>query len=139
MTEDRDIAGYDSGRLHQACGIGEYEPLPKGLEDKYWELKRIHDRLGAPLTDAALTLLVFLHGHGRATDKEKAPPTIVDLWRNKKVKAGDTLIATWRKEDHEATLLGINARTKGVQLQFSDGEERELPADQVRVPELAGV
>jgi hypothetical protein len=123
----------DGQILRRCCSLGEVDVLPEKLEEEYWELKRCCDRIGVIPSHRELAMLGFLQGYGKPTKKELAPPSIVDLWKAKKVKHGDEVKVEWRNGIKPATLKGVVDREKVIVQFEGEGTEKTVPADKVSV------
>lgn len=123
----------DAQMLRRMCSLGEVDLIPEKLEEEYWEYKRCCDRIGLVISHRELATLCFLQGYGKPNKKELAPPSIVDLWKAKKVKHGDEVKVDWRNSIKLAVLKGIVDREKVIVQFDGEGTEKTVPADKVSV------
>lgn len=135
--EDREIKEAHRQVLQQSLGLKEHEELPPKLKEKYWELKRVFDRANTIVPDHALCFLVFLHGGGKPTEKEKAPPTVVDLWRAGQIKAEALISVKYRNSWVDATLKMVNSNDEVIAQVVGDPDERKFAVKDVRPAAMA--
>lgn len=131
-AEEREMTEGHVAQLKQCLSIAEHEQLPEKLVEKYWEFKRIFDRVGAQLRLPDLALLGFLHGHGKPTAKEKAPPTVVDMWRKKQIKAESPVIVKWKGAEVEGVLKSVTSNDGVIVQMVGDPDERKFEVADVR-------
>ncbi len=131
-ADDREMMDGHVAQLKQCLSIAEHEQLPDKLVEKYWEMKRIFDRIGAPVRAPDLALLGFLHGFGKPTAKEKAPPTVVDMWRKKQIKAEAPVIVKWKGADVDGVLKSVTGNDGVIVQIVGDPDERKFEAADVR-------
>lgn len=140
MDDDqRDIPEMHDGWLHRGAGLDEYQSLPPKLVQKYWELKRICDRLDVRMSERDIAQLIFLGGFGTPTKAEQAPPTVVQLIRKKQIKIGDEILVLFRKKWTEAVLRGVSGKSEVIAQIADDPEERHFKADECKVSEKEAV
>lgn len=132
---DRDLPQNDEAILRQMCSLINGEPLPEKLVNKYWANKLVADRGGFPIRSEFIRICVEC-GFGKPTERE-ANPTVVDLWRLKKVKSGDAVIVEWRGKKSPATLLSVTVTNKIRVLLDNDSEERQVEVGQVTLATAA--
>lgn len=138
MSEDqRDIPEMHNGWLHRGAGLDEHQSLPEKLVEKYWELKRVCDRLDVRVSERDIAQLIFLGGFGRPTTAEKAPLTLVQLIRKKQVKRGDLVLVKHRNKWVEATLIGVSGKSEVIAQIADDPEERHFKTDECKAAEVA--
>lgn len=130
--DDREISETHVAVMRQSLGLAEHQELPEKLKEKYWELKRTFDRTGTILRSNELAFLAFLHGHGKPTEKEKAPPTVVDMWRAGQIKAEAPISVCYRKTWVDATLKLVNSNDEIIAQIAGDADERKFTAKDVR-------
>lgn len=136
--ETREINQETADRLRSALRLEEFAELPRKLVTGYWEIKRCCDRLSEPVTMHDLALLAYSLGYGKETAAEKAPPSVVDLWRRKQLKYDAPVVVRWRGKELNATFKGVDGSDQPIVVLDGDGEERKLPAADVWLPELVG-
>jgi len=137
IDNDREITQAHAQVLRQSLGIAEQDELPEKLREKYWELKRTFDRTGTILRSNELAFLAFLHGHGKPTQKEKAPPTVVDMWRAGQIKPESPISVLFRKTWVNATLKLVNSNDEIIAQIAGDPDERKFEVKDVRPCEAA--
>ena len=126
-----EVPSNDEALLKQMANV---DRLPEKLIQNYWELKRIGDRISSAVTLQDMKWLCFGLGLGKA--HVRVTPTIVDLWKEKKVKGGDTVLVKWRGAEEEAKIL----RIVGSQVQIElNGNKYKVEPQDVRVAELVEV
>lgn len=129
---DRELPEFQEARLKQMCGLPPHKPLPKKLAEAYWPLKIVLDRIGTNrVSDDLLAKIAVEAGYGELTKRE-ANPTLVDLWRTKRVKKGDAVIAKYGGKDVACKIFSVNHAGDEIGVLF-EGEpnETKLKADQV--------
>jgi hypothetical protein len=134
---DREMSGDHNVWLHQALGMQMHEVLPAKLVDKYWELKRIYDRTNVNVQQRDIAFMCWQMGFGKATEKEKQPPTVVELYRKKQLKVGETIGVKWRDKWVDATLVGVTGNDEIIAQPVGEADERRFKAEDVQVPVLA--
>ena len=126
----RDINEYDAVRLKQFCGISPRDPLPKKVVDEYWAFKIINDRGGQAITLNDLAWMVRNAGCGAQTEREKNP-TPVDLWRQGKLKKGDSLTVKVGDKPQNAQLSRVTSKDEIYVVVAGEVEERLVKVEQV--------
>lgn len=130
----RDIPEHHARLLNQMLGLPELAEQPAKVVDAYWELKRCGDPIDCGTTDTDLKWLLYHLGYGKRVAKV-AGPTVVELWKKKKIKAYDPVLVQWRDEEIEARIVRV--KTNGeVLIELPEGAEHSVTPDKVRVPEL---
>jgi len=121
--------------LRTLAGLKEHDPLPELVEGGYWAMKRVFDRGSVRMTDQVLGMIVCMAGYGKPTEKELRPPTLVDLWRQKKVAVNAPVECTFRDQPRTGKFFGITASGKVKVILDGDPqtEEREFEPDAVRL------
>lgn len=137
LDDNREISEFDAGVMRQSLGLAEHQELPEKLVAKYWELKRCFDRTGTIIRSNELAFLAFLHGHGKPTDKEKTPPTVVEMWRKKQIKPEAAVDVLHRNKWTPATLKLVNSNDEIIVQIVGDPDERKFTAKDVRPAEVA--
>lgn len=139
MVTDKDIPQQHEARLRAMCsGHLEYgQPLPEKLTKLYWSFKYVADRISAPVQDSDMIRMCVEAGFGRPTPKQLAGPSVADLWRLKKIKSGDPVVAMWDGKKQPAKLLSVNISNKVTVLVGNSPEERTIDVDQVSLPKAA--
>jgi hypothetical protein len=119
---DRDIPDTHEVTLRQATGTQAGDPIPDKVREKYWELKRVFDRAGTIVTPNDLCQMLFSIGTGKPLKKELEPPTIVDLWRQRKILRDAKVVVDYRDKKHNGVLKNVNGQNQVV-VQLIDDEE----------------
>lgn len=115
----------------------EGQELPPAILARYWELKRLTDRLGyARPSPDVLALLVLLAGEGRADPQDAKLRFIPELYHAHEIAIGDPIEVIWRKKPRPAKFLGITADHR-VKFEL-DGSEREVDAADAKPLALQG-
>ena len=120
--------------LRSMAKLPDLAALPQQLQDAYWELARCGNRISDGITLADLKWLCFHVGFGKAQSEPPREPSIIELWRAKRVKANAQVLVQWRGEEQSATLLRVTGTE--VAVEFADGTKQKVQADKVRVAEL---
>lgn len=135
----RDINDVYMPTLLQACGLQTGDSLPEGVVEKFWEYKRIKDRVGPSMFQDFELHLICLLG-GAATPKpelDNVPLTFLELVERGDVKPSDPVVVLWRGEERAGNFLGITGRKQvKVILDNDDGKEREVSPKNVKLPQL---
>lgn len=138
MYDDtHDVPDQHIGWLRTSLGLAENTNVPDSLIEKYWEFKNIFDRFGNGLQPRDIAMLAYAEGYGKPTAKELTPPTIVDLWRNGKVKRATPVSIVWRGKQKTGVILGVSGANLPIVLVDGDSDERTVPVKDVSVLELA--
>ncbi len=137
MNDQYEMPETDAAMLRTMVGIGVIDELPAKLTEKYWELKRCMDRLGARMSPNDLAWLCFLGGFGKPNAHEKAGPSVAELFKKKKLKHGDRVKTIWRDQPAEGALQGVNGNGEVLILLDGQVDVRTFAADEVRVLEMA--
>lgn len=132
---DRDLPQHDESILRQMCSLINGEPLPGKLVDKYWSNKLVADRGGFPIRSEFIRICVEC-GFGKPTNRE-ANPTVVDLWRQKKAKAGDAVVVDWRGKKANGTLVTVTVMNQIRVLLDNDPDEKQVEVGQVTLATAA--
>ena len=130
--ESHDIPAYDEACLRGLTSTSAGDPVPADIDAAYWQFKRVCDRAGVTVKPNDLAHLAIQCGYGKPTAKEASPPTVVDLWRSKKIEHGAKVEVTWRKQKKPGTLVSVSGREAIVQID-GDSEERKFAEDLVSV------
>lgn len=121
-------------RALQAMGrLREDEPLPEQLTDRYWEVKRCLDRVGAGVMPTDLAWLALEYGYGKTEQVQDPQPTVADLWRKKEIKVGQRVIVKWRGSDHGGTLQGVTSGNELIVVLDGQPEKRRFGVDRVSI------
>lgn len=131
---DREIPEHQLQPMRQMCSHVGAEPLPKKLVESYWALRYCLDRVGQQPTISDLARLCVAAGFGKPTDRE-LHPSVVQLYRQRKIAAGEPLLVNWRDEKVAGTLVAVDAMNRITVM--VDGEERRVTADCVTLQEAA--
>jgi len=121
-------------RALQAMGrLREDEPLPEQLTDRYWEVKRCLDRVGAGVMPTDLAWLAVEYGYGKTQNVADPQPTVADLWRKKQVKDGTRVMVQYRGSPHGGTLHGVTAGNEAIVTLDGQPDKRRFAVDRVSV------
>lgn len=122
--------------LAQLVGIRPHEELPALLVGKYWDAKRLADRVGLTIGPEILLLMALSGGYGLPTPKETAAPNVAKLYREGKLAFGDPVIVSkWRfGRDVPAGIQGVTGDGRVIVQMDGDSELRELEASRVTLP-----
>ena len=130
-----DVPEDHANLLRTLCRLGEYDELPPKVVDRYWDRKRLHDRLSYSITHDSLIAIADSLGYGKPSERE-ANPTIIDRWRKGELRHGAPVVVKWRNGERDGVLHGVKQGNLVVQMD-GDSEERTFTPDKVRVAELA--
>lgn len=117
--------------MRTALGLKDNATVPEAMIVSYWAFKNVFDRFGNGLQARDIILLAYLEGYGNPTAKELEPPTIVQLFRNGKVKAGDPVSIVWRKKPCTGRLVGVNGMGLPIVLVDGASDEHTVPVKDV--------
>jgi hypothetical protein len=135
----RDINDAYMPTLLQACGLQTGDSLPEGVVEKFWEYKRIKDRVGPSMfQDFELHLICLLGGAAAPKPElDNVPLTFLELVETRRVNHGSPIVVTWRGEERLGTFLSITSRNQvKCILDNDDGKEREVSPKNVKLPQL---
>jgi hypothetical protein len=135
--ETREIARPIVQKMRDILLLDEHAALPAAIVEAYWRFKRLCDRIGEPMRDHDLVIVAFSEGHGEPIKHELLPPTVVELYRAKKLKLDDIVTVNWRGTPTEAFFKGVGGGGEAVVLLDGEAEERKVPPADVSVPEHA--
>lgn len=124
--------------LRTLCGLDEHGELPERVKKKYWDLKRLCDRIRDTMSPADLKHLAFGLGYGKPLERE-ANPTVVDLYRQGKLNRETPVEVQWRNGWQAAVLKRVNGQGRVIVQMDGDPAERPFEVEKVRVAELAKV
>ena len=130
--DDYEVPEEDTAILLSMCGLPPGDPLPDKVKKQYLLHRIIADRVGMPLIDHDLAMIVILSG-GQSSVPKKQPPTILELWQDKEISRGSDVLCTWRRKTNvPAILIDVRKSMPVVCLKDDDNaEERVLEGPEV--------
>lgn len=120
--------------MRQMCSIPSGEPLPEKLADKYWAHRYCADRISHGLDNSDLIGICVACGFGKPTAKESAGPTVVELWKSKKLSAETPVLVEWRGKKVAGKLMRVTASNQCGVLLPNDPQEKLVNVECVTLP-----
>ena len=134
------VPEIDNRALRSFLRLGESDPIPQAVLERYWEFKRIRDPyMPSPVNPDVLAWLV-LSSKAEVPQDAKENPAVVAV-RNDEVPYDAEIVLVWRDDMVTARFRGYSiARNRFRALLPGEGMEREFRLDAiVELPEPAGV
>lgn len=119
--------------LHNVTATRHGESLPQKVVDRYWQYKRLFDRVSTNLTPADFARIALDCECGGEVAADTKTPSLFELWKAKKVKNGAVLTIQWHGEKRNGVLVRANPDKTCIVKLDGEVQEHTIPAEQVAV------
>ena len=131
MSYDHVMPADHDRMLRQGLGMQPDVEFPKEILDRYWSFKRCCDRITCRVQANDLARIIDECGHGKPTEKEASPPSVVELSNKKSIKYGDPVTVVWRGKEKPGTFQGAGDGKKVLVTIEGSDMIREVPSSSV--------
>jgi hypothetical protein len=134
MRQQIDIPERERSMMLQMLGLKQDQQIPDSVNDTYWKIKQIADSVSHYFTDADLMWILVASGM-MGSIPAKPARTVVDLFNDGILKAGERVTCKWRGQTgKEAMLQGVSSSGKALVRFIGKAETYEVNAIDVAIP-----
>jgi hypothetical protein len=131
------IPDYDDAMLRKACVVPMPTKLPARVVEKYWEYKRLFDRMNTRLGPAEFARIGIECGYGEEQPVDNRKPSFAQLVKEKKVKSQAEVVVEWQNEPTRGKFVRLAADGRVVVRLGNDPQEQTVSQECVTLPKAA--